>query len=150
MTAMNQCRPKLPVFDMMAWLTARLESFLEERPSGRNGMKSQLRKASTVDDGLPKGMDVLVIMLDPMSRGHLERSMPQTKKVLQDLGFLSFTKYSAVGDNSGPNQAALYSGKPLSDRDGISKKRSDGKSDWLWDTLRASRLRHFEGRGRLY
>ena len=62
--------------------------------------------------------------------------MPQTKEVLQELGFLQFTKYSAVGDNSGPNQAALYSGKPLFDRDGISKKGRDGESEWLWDTLR--------------
>jgi hypothetical protein len=76
----------------------------------------------------------MVIMLDPMSRSHLQRSMPQTIAILRELEFLQFSKYSAVGDNSGPNQAALYSGKPLSDRDGISKKGSE--SEWLWDTLR--------------
>ena len=86
------------------------------------------------DDNVPAwNLDLLVIMLDPMSRGQLHRSMPQTKAILEDLGFLQFTQYSAVGDNSGPNQAALYSGKPLVDRDGIT---SDGKSEWLWDTLR--------------
>jgi len=81
----------------------------------------------------PHYLDLLVIMLDPMSWGQLHRSMPQTKALLEELDFLQFTQYSAVGDNSGPNQAALYSGKPLADRDGIA---NDGKSEWLWDTLR--------------
>jgi hypothetical protein len=80
-----------------------------------------------------KNLDLLIIMLDPMSRGQLYRSMPQTKAILDELDFVQFTQYSAVGDNSGPNQAALYSGKSLADRDGIT---NDGKSEWLWDTLR--------------
>jgi hypothetical protein len=109
---------------------------LPENPQtrGRSSHRSRLNKGVATVNGVPIGYDLMVIMLDPMSRSHLQRSMPQTIAILRELEFLQFSKYSAVGDNSGPNQAALYSGKPLSDRDGISKKGSE--SEWLWDTLR--------------
>lgn len=78
--------------------------------------------------------NILLVLLDPMSRPHFERSMPKTKATLHRLGFTHFGNYSAVGSNSGPNQAALYSGTPVSNRDGI--QRDVGDEKWLWDLLR--------------
>ena len=78
--------------------------------------------------------NILLIMLDPMSRDAFRRMMPQTRKVLETMGLLHFQNYSAVGDNSGPNQHALYSGLPLMSRDGIGKKDKN-KTKWLWDKL---------------
>jgi Protein of unknown function (DUF229) len=77
---------------------------------------------------------IFLIMIDPISRPHFHRSMPRTSKVLEELGFLEFGNYTAIGPNSGKNQAALYSGMPLADRNGI--KKDAGKGKWLWDRLR--------------
>ena len=78
--------------------------------------------------------NLLLIMLDPMSRGAFCRMMPQTKKVLETMGLFNFQNYSVVGDNSGPNQHALYSGLPLMSRDSIGKN-DKSKPKWLWDNL---------------
>ena len=104
-------------FDDMVSCKTRI---LPENPQtrGRSSHRSRLNKGVATVNGVPVGYDLMVIMLDPMSRSHLQRSMPQTIAILRELEFLQFSKYSAVGDNSGPNQAALYSGKPLSDRNG--------------------------------
>jgi hypothetical protein len=59
--------------------------------------------------------------------------MPQSARLLEELGFIHFPNYTAVGPNSGPNQAALYSGIPLQQRNGIGR---DIKGVWLWDRLR--------------
>jgi hypothetical protein len=91
--------------------------------------------ASTMKQQQRQRPNLLLIMLDPMSRGQFERSMPQTRTALQNLGFVQFTNYTAVGSNSGPNQAALYSGLPLMDREGV-KKHLQGGGVWLWDRLR--------------
>ena len=80
--------------------------------------------------------NVLVVLMDPMSRAHFDRSMPKTRQKLSQLGFLSFPNYTAVGSNSGPNQAALYSGYPLGDRDFVDRDGNHGL--WLWDRLRAA------------
>jgi hypothetical protein len=85
------------------------------------------------DDTRP---NILLILLDPMSRSHFHRVMPNTEAILRENHSVEFTKYTAVGPNSGPNQAALYSGIPLSKRDGINNDL-DGE-EWLWDRLRAS------------
>lgn len=84
-------------------------------------------------DGRP---NILLILLDPMSRSHFRRVMPKTADAIHDAEFIEFTKYTAVGPNSGPNQAALYSGVPLSRRDGIDPNLNG--EEWLWDRLRAS------------
>lgn len=78
--------------------------------------------------------NVLLIMIDPISRPHFQRTMPRTAKALDKLGFIHFGNYTAIGPNSGKNQAALYSGMLLADRDGIKKDTDGGK--WLWDRLR--------------
>jgi hypothetical protein len=80
-----------------------------------------------------KRPNILLLLLDPISRGMFERSMPLTRQTLRDLGFVQFSNYTVVGGNSGPNQAALYSGIPLTHRDGI---RKDAERIWLWDRLR--------------
>ena len=79
-------------------------------------------------------LNIFLIMLDPISLPHFHRSMPKTTKILQELGFLEFGNYTAIGPNSGMNQAALYSGVLLADRNGIKKNVTNGQ--WLWDRLR--------------
>ena len=54
--------------------------------------------------------NVLLIMLDGVSRAQFKRALPHTHALLEEVGFTTFPHYAAVGDNSGPNQAALYSG----------------------------------------
>lgn len=78
--------------------------------------------------------NVLLIMIDPISRPHFHRTMSRTAKALHTMGFVHFGNYTAIGPNSGKNQAALYSGMLLADRDGIKKGTEEGK--WLWDRLR--------------
>ena len=82
-----------------------------------------------------KRPNILLILLDPISRPHFHRSMPQTKATLEALNFIEFEKYTAIGPNSGPNQAALYSGTTLRDRSKI--QNLDHGNEWLWDRLRA-------------
>jgi len=91
---------------------------------------------STFEDGREreKRPNLLLIMIDPISRPHFQRTMPRTAKALGAMGFTHFGNYSAIGPNSGKNQAALYSGMLLADRDGIKKDTGGGK--WLWDRLR--------------
>ena len=91
-------------------------------------LKSKQQQSDKVDRP-----NILLVMLDPMSRPHFERSMPMTTSTLEKLGFIHFPNYTAVGNNSGPNQAALYSGTPLANRDGI--KHDTGGEKWLWDRL---------------
>jgi hypothetical protein len=81
--------------------------------------------------------NVLLVLLDPISRSHFDRSMPQTTATLADLNFVRFEKYTAVGPNSGPNQAALYSGTALEKRNQLHKNLSSGDK-WLWDRLRTA------------
>ena len=76
--------------------------------------------------------NLLLLMIDPLSRPRFERSLAKTKALLSQLNFTSFSSYTAVGNNSGPNQAALYSGQPLKSRNSI----SNHTREWLWDTLR--------------
>lgn len=78
--------------------------------------------------------NMLLILIDPISRPHFHRSMPKTAKALENLGFIQFGNYTAIGPNSGKNQAALYSGMLLANRDGIKKDSKGGQ--WLWDRLR--------------
>lgn len=84
--------------------------------------------------------NLLFIMIDPLSRMQLKRSLPNTWALLELLGFVDFVHYSAVGNNSGPNQAALYSGMKLEGgRQDIksSENFKDGakRRVWLWDRL---------------
>ena len=81
-------------------------------------------------------LNILLLLLDPISRLHFLRVMTRTRETLQELSFVHFENYTAVGPNSGPNQAALYSGIPLERRDGIASD-IDGEL-WLWDRLRQS------------
>jgi len=52
--------------------------------------------------------NLLLIMIDPLSKQQLRRSLPNTWALLELLGYQFFPKFVAVGNNSGPNQAALY------------------------------------------
>ena len=78
--------------------------------------------------------NLLLIMIDPLSRQQLRRSLPNTWALLELLGYTNFQRYTSVGNNSGPNQAALYSGMPLDGRDGI-RAANNTKRKWLWDRL---------------
>jgi hypothetical protein len=89
------------------------------------------------DDDVAPRSNILVVLLDPISRSHFHRVMPQSVATLHEEDFIEFERYTAVGPNSGPNQAALYSGIPLSNRDGINHDLT-GDNVWLWDRLRAN------------
>ena len=87
--------------------------------------------ASTTDKKQP---NLLVIMIDPVSRPVFYQNLPKTKQLLERMEFVHFTNYTVVGDNSGPNQAALYSGQQLLERQQIASLQKD--NNWLWDDLR--------------
>jgi len=105
----------------------------------------QPSSGSTVTKPEPR-MNVLSILIDPISRSQFKRSLPNTMALLEKLGFIHFPKYTVVGNNSGPNQAALFTGVPLvGGRDGIKKSDSHENDDaetnvpkWLWDELGAA------------
>ncbi|CAB9504937.1 Protein of unknown function (DUF229) [Seminavis robusta] len=108
-------------------------------PKETKRVTADARKRRLNDDSTSnkKRPNLLLLMIDPISRARFERSMVKTSTLLQLLEFTSFSQYTAVGNNSGPNQAALYSGIPLSSRDSISTHGSKTKkSQWLWDALR--------------
>lgn len=97
---------------------------------------------ATFKNGKNKRTNLLFVMIDPLSRLQLRRSLPNTWALLEALGFVDFVHYTAVGNNSGPNQAALYSGMKLEGgRQGIKGsdapgERGDKKRLWLWDRLK--------------
>ncbi len=98
------------------------------------------RKLNNVKES-PAKLNFISILIDPISRNQFKRSLPNTFSLLEKLDFDFFDKYTVVGDNSGPNQAALFSGMPLiGGREGI-KSSSSHKHDednapvWLWDEL---------------
>jgi hypothetical protein len=80
-------------------------------------------------------VNVLTILIDPISRAHFKRSLPRTAALLERLGMVRFNQYAAVGANSGPNQAALFSGYPMSKGRDIATHNS--QHTWLWDRLTA-------------
>ncbi len=94
--------------------------------------------------GKDERTNLLFIMIDPLSRLQLKRSLPNTWALLELLGFVDFVQYTAVGNNSGPNQAALYSGMKLEGgRQGIKgsvapKEGEDKGRLWLWDRLKSA------------
>ena len=81
--------------------------------------------------------NLLLVLLDPLSRAQLRRSLPNTWTLLDRLGVAEFARYTAVGPNSGPNQAALYSGTPLGSRGDLRAAGNNVTRTWLWDALRA-------------
>jgi Protein of unknown function (DUF229) len=132
---------------MDASTSAGLEAACAKVQSGPGRCTTRILEVDDYDNNGPTGTDavaeegrpnILLILLDPMSRSHFRRVMPRTAALLlHDAEFVEFTKYTAVGPNSGPNQAALYSGMPLSGRDGI-RRDLNGEEEWLWDRLRAN------------
>jgi Protein of unknown function (DUF229) len=80
-----------------------------------------------------KKPNLLILMIDPISRPRFQRSFPKTSYLVQRLNFTAFSAYTAVGNNSRSNQAALYSGRTLQSEESIA---SLGDQDWLWDVLR--------------
>eukprot|EP00532_Pseudo-nitzschia_australis_P006201 CAMPEP_0168166608 /NCGR_PEP_ID=MMETSP0139_2-20121125/2116_1 /TAXON_ID=44445 /ORGANISM="Pseudo-nitzschia australis, Strain 10249 10 AB" /LENGTH=781 /DNA_ID=CAMNT_0008083813 /DNA_START=228 /DNA_END=2574 /DNA_ORIENTATION=- len=111
--------------------------------SNRTGLSKCKTRISDVDvsnDAISenrKSPNVLLLLLDPISRSHFDRVMPRTKTILQELNFLRFERYTSVGPNSGPNQAALYSGIKLGNR-GDLHNNTDSGNKWLWDRLKAA------------
>ncbi|CAB9518473.1 multicellular organism reproduction [Seminavis robusta] len=74
--------------------------------------------------------NLLMLMVESISRPRFERSLVKTNKILEKLNFTAFSRYTAISNNSSAaNQAALFSGKH--------HHHSGAKRDWLWETLRA-------------
>ncbi|CAB9510836.1 Protein of unknown function (DUF229) [Seminavis robusta] len=97
----------------------------------------QTPKPAAVPKKTRRRPNLLLLMMDPISRAQFHRTLPQTSYLIQQkLNFTSFSSYTAVGNNSGPNQAALYSGVPLSA--GNRESIADTERVWLWDRLKKS------------
>ena len=82
--------------------------------------------------------NLLITMIDPLSREQLKCSLPNTWAFLELLGLVDFSHYTTVGNNSGPHQAALYLGMPLSDHQDIHKSDNNSTRIWFWDLLNAA------------
>jgi hypothetical protein len=109
----------------------------------KQDLKDISKKEGLPGSGSNPKPNLLSILIDPISRDQFHRSLPNTTAILKELGFIHFPKYTVVGDNSGPNQAALYTGHPLvGGREGIKASTSHGHDDiggrkWLWDIFGA-------------
>ena len=84
--------------------------------------------------------NLLLLLIDPISRASFARSLPRLSKLLPALAYDTFTRYTAVGNNSGANQAALYQGRPL-----LTRRLAMKNSSWLWDELRHQGYATFKG-----
>lgn len=78
--------------------------------------------------------NLLLLVVDAVSRAQFKSTLPRTQQLLRAHGFTHYSHFAVVGANSGPNQAALYSGAPQTGRDPY----EDGKRAWLWDELAAA------------
>ena len=92
---------------------------------------------------MPERPNLLLLLIDPISRGEFRRSLPRLSRLLPALGYQTFTRYSAVGNNSGPNQAALYRGRPLRSRQDL--KSQSHVAAWLWYKLGREGYATFKG-----
>ena len=92
---------------------------------------------------ISKRPNLLLLLIDPISRGEFRRSLPGLSRLLPARGYKTFTRYSAVGNNSGPNQAALYRGRPLRSRQDL--KSQSHAAAWLWDKLGRKGYATFKG-----
>jgi len=113
---------------------------LKQPPSQPREVLEKQDQSLPLSSSVPSKTNLLFILIDPISRNQFLRSLPKTASLLERLGFTKFEKYTVVGDNSGPNQAALYTGLPLKGgRDGIKNSDSHGSEQkvWLWDALRS-------------
>jgi len=81
--------------------------------------------------------NVMILLLDAVSRFQFARGFPATSKFLEaweKAGKLfDFSNYGVVGANSGPNQAAFFKGEFVSFK--IGSDESSSKS-WIWNKLR--------------
>jgi len=135
---LNSC--KLSISESQTLFSARKDFFPPEVATAKVACRTRILpkiKGSSFNEKMKLKPDqsspnLLLILIDPISRARFEGSLAKTHALLQRLNFTSFDAYTAVGNNSGPNQAALYSGRPLAKRDSI----SNHTREWLWDTLR--------------
>ena len=100
---------------------------------------SMQASAVKLDHTIAQRPNLLLLLIDPISRGEFSRSLPRLSRRLPALGYDTFTRYAAVGNNSGPNQAALYRGRALRSRQDL------GNSTWLWDKLGHKGYATFKG-----
>ena len=105
-------------------------------PLGRRREAAETIAASMTSDGRqlsssPPRPNLLLVLVDAVSRAELEVMMPLTYDLLEGRRFVRYSEYTAVGANSGPNQVALYQGRPL----GAQSISSLQGRPWLWDTL---------------
>ena len=107
-------------------------------PPSMRATEAALRRKPK-DRTITKRPNLLLLLIDPISRGEFSRSLPRLSRLLPALGYDTFTQYAAVGNNSGPNQAALYRGRPLRSRQDLVN------STWLWDKLSRKGYATFKG-----
>lgn len=111
----------------MACTTRIIVEATQEKSQGNKPIHSRARRDS----------NLLVLMIDPISRPMFDQMLPKTRDFLERTNFTSFDNYTVIGDNSGPNQAAMYAGRALSQRDDIASHRQESFS-WIWDELGAA------------
>ena len=106
---------------------------LRSFPTRLDGKKTEELRDGKEEDG-PKRTNLLLVLLDAVSRAEFEESLPLTSGILKRRKFARFDQHTAVGPNSGPNQVGLYLGQPLDNRTVASLR----DMPWLWDSLRAA------------
>ena len=93
---------------------------------------SEAAAAEAAAAAAPARPNLLFVMIDPISRLQFSQQLPDLDRLLASSGFSAFDGYGAVGDNSGPNQVAMFLGERLGTRSVASLRNRT----WLWDALR--------------
>lgn len=88
-----------------------------------------------------KPISVLFIVIDSISRLNFIRTMPNTRKFLQENGFIEFVGYNKIDDNTFPNFNALITGLNLRQSFEMCEPKTVGgldKCPMIWYDFRES------------
>ncbi|CAI2169170.1 1662_t:CDS:2 [Funneliformis geosporum] len=118
-----------------------ISNFLTREPFKSDDNKSRsfnLPFKSVLKGQKPLVNDVVLILLDAVSREHFNEEFPRTLEFLKDMSNRtkgthkshSFNRYNVLGQNSPPNKAFIYSGQS---KDYLWSNGNKAKATWLWD-----------------
>jgi hypothetical protein len=116
-------------------------NFLTREPLKSDINTSQsfnLPDKSILKDQKPLVNDVVLILLDGVSREHFNEEFTRTAEFLKNISSLtkgthetySFNRYNVLGINSPPNKAFIYSGQS---KDYLWANGNEAKATWLWE-----------------
>ncbi|KAG9304525.1 hypothetical protein G9A89_020089 [Geosiphon pyriformis] len=115
-------------------------NFLTREPikDNKNHMKFPIPQNSVLKDQAPLVDDVVLLLLDAVSREHFNEEFPKTIAFFKDLDShtngthetFSFNRYNVLGVNSPPNKAFIYSGQS---KDYLYSEKKNAQGTWLWE-----------------